>query len=90
MPLAREVFNFDDLSPPELDAKRREILARADQKFDAAKHRLKYEALDDNDLAELASVCAALRRRGSGPPKEAKSRAAPVKRASLSDLVGDL
>ena len=90
MPEARTLFNFDTLTPPELDAKRREILSRAEIKFDAKIHRQKFEALDENDLAELAVVCATLRRRSSGPPKEAKPRGAPVKKATLGDLLSDI
>lgn len=71
-----------ELSPDDLEAARRQIVASANGD---------YKTLSEDDLARLAYITSTLRRRASGPPKAAKDKATgSVKKAkpTLDDLGG--
>lgn len=68
----------DALSDQEIELRRREIIEGA--KGD-------YENLSDELLHELSYIAQSLRKRSSGPPKEAKvAGAAKTKKMGVSDL----
>lgn len=82
MPDASTIFNLDDKSPPELEARRREIISTMSTK---------YRGYDDPDipmelLQELAVVTSQLRRKNAGPPKATPKRAS-TKAANADDLL---
>lgn len=64
------------MTPLDLENRRREIVAAA--KGD-------YDNLSTENLQELAYITSSLRRRNSGPPKEAKAAAKP--KATLDSLL---
>lgn len=75
-------FNLENKSPPELEARRREIILTMQTKF---------KGYDDpsiplETLQELAAVTSYLRRKNAGPPKAAKS-ASKKSVATTDDLL---
>lgn len=80
-PTASEEFErrIAAMSPAELEARRREIVVSANGQ---------YENLTTDQLSELAYIVSSLRRRNSGPPKEAKVAGSKTKpKATLDSLL---
>lgn len=78
-----ETLSLDTKTPPELEARRREIISEM---------QTKYKGYDDPDvpmtlLAELAVVTSQLRRKNAGPPKATKAPKGPTKKATIDDLM---
>lgn len=74
------VADYAAMDPNTLESQRKALVAKA-----AGDH----ENLDIDDLRALAAITAVLRRRASGPPKTAKTRAASKpknQKASADDL----
>lgn len=77
------MLNLDDKSPPELEARRREIIATMSQN---------YKGYADPDipmelLQELAVVTSYLRRKNAGPPKPTRVAKSPKIAATIDDLM---
>ena len=82
MPEASKVFNIAELSPAELEARRRQIVASCAGNW---------EALSVEDLRELSAITSALRRRTAGPPKAAKAPSkAKSKKATAEQVLLDI
>lgn len=81
MPEVRAEINLDNLSPQELDTKRREITARITS--------IGYDKAELSDLEMLSAIASTLRRRSAGPPKVAKSAApkGPKKKLTSSEAL---
>jgi len=72
-----DVEQFKLMPPNDLEQRRRAIVAKA-----AGQH----DNLTIEELHELAAITGVLRRRASGPPKAAKTRAAKPSKPTLQDL----
>lgn len=72
---------YEKIPFPELEAKRRALVEKA---------RGQHDNLEESDLRELAAITGILRRKASGPPKEAKKASTPRAKkagpAALDDL----
>lgn len=81
---ALDTTKYAEMPAADLEARRRALVAKA-----AGNH----DNLDLDDLHELAAITGVLRRKASGPPKEAKgtktprAKAAKAAPAALDDLV---
>ena len=69
--------NFDHLDPIELESMRRAIIAKGNGSP---------EALPIQDLHDLVSICAALRRRTAGPPRTKPAAKRAAKPTSIMDI----
>jgi hypothetical protein len=75
MPNVSAVFDFDSMTPPELEQRRRDITSFLQAKYGSAEQLANTDIDDvevDDKLRELAALTSVLRRRTSGPPKVAK------------------
>lgn len=76
-------FNLEDKTPPELEARRRELILHMQQKFGGYDN----DNIPEEMLRELAVITSTLRRKNAGPPKKEKAPTKSGPKTTINDLL---